>query len=205
MWGELGNPEARTRGQGERFQCSYLSSKMRAPSPTDIIPRTRQAIGKKKTMITSLFTGRKLTVLNILPKRSKFNQLYFVNYIFPDLEKQNVNSHRGIPQATFWVHMVNSMCHNGSEVTSKFEKHHVSRLPHPLCSPDMSPEDFWLFGIGMLKGVLKDHDFNSSDEIEEVTTKVWNRLTFDEVQGVFHNWMSRLAWVTENGGEYIIE
>jgi hypothetical protein len=39
----------------------------------------------------------------------------------------------------------------------------------------------------MLKGALKDHEFSSSDEIEEVITKVWDELTFDEVQSVFHN------------------
>jgi hypothetical protein len=34
----------------------------------------------------------------------------------------------------------------------------------------------------MLKGVLKDRNFNSSDEIEEAVTKVWDELTFDEAQ-----------------------
>jgi hypothetical protein len=52
---------------------------------------------------------------------------------------------------------------------------------------------------------LEDREFNSSDEIEEGIPKVWDELTFDEVQSVFHNWISRLAWVIENGGEYIIK
>jgi hypothetical protein len=72
-------------------------------------------------------------------------------------------------------------------------------------SPNINRCDFWLFGIGILKGVLKDHEFHSSDEIEEAMTKVLDELTFDELQGVFQNWMSRLASVIENGGEYIIE
>jgi hypothetical protein len=53
----------------------------------------------------------------------------------------------------------------------------------------------------MLKGALKGCEFNSSDEIEEANPKVWNELTFDEVQSIFHNWMRRLAWVIGNGGE----
>jgi hypothetical protein len=57
----------------------------------------------------------------------------------------------------------------------------------------------------MFKEVSKDHELNSGNEIEEVITKVWDELTFDEVQTVFHDWMSRLAWVVENGGRYIIE
>jgi hypothetical protein len=57
----------------------------------------------------------------------------------------------------------------------------------------------------MLKGILKDREFHSRDEIEEVITMAWNDLTFDEVQSVFHNWMNRFRWVIENGAEYIIE
>jgi hypothetical protein len=48
---------------------------------------------------------------------------------------------------------------------------------------------------------LKDREFNSSDEIEEAIAKVWDELTFDEVQSAFHNWLSRLAWVIANERE----
>jgi hypothetical protein len=47
---------------------------MFARSPTDVIPRTRQAIGKKQTMIKISFTGRKVIVLDVVPNGSKFNQ-----------------------------------------------------------------------------------------------------------------------------------
>jgi hypothetical protein len=67
----------------------------------------------------------------------------------------------------------------------------------------MSPCDFWLFGV--LKGVLKDRELISSDEFEEAITRARDELTFDEVQNVFHNWMSRLACVIENEREYIID
>jgi hypothetical protein len=75
--------EGITTGDESWFQYSYPSSKMFARSATDVIPRTRHANGTKKNMITILFTGCKLTVLDILPKGSRFNQLYFVDYIFP--------------------------------------------------------------------------------------------------------------------------
>jgi hypothetical protein len=99
--------------------------------------------------------------------------------------------------------MGNSISQNGSKMALKFEKHHVARFPHSPHPPDISPCDFWFFG--MLKGVLKDRDLNSSDEIEEAITKVGDELTFDEVESVFHNWMSHLAWVIKNEGECIIE
>jgi hypothetical protein len=89
------------------------------------------------------------------------------------------------------------------KVASKFEEYHVSRLAHPPDSPEVSPCDFWLFE--KLKGVLKDRQFNSSDEIQEVIMNVWDQLTFDEMQSAFHNWASRFAWVIENVREDTIE
>jgi hypothetical protein len=80
---------------------------------------------------------------------------------------------------------------------------YVSRFPHPPYSPDISPCDFWLFGL--LTEILKDREFNSNDEIEQAIAEAWNDLTVDEVQSVFQNWTSRLAWVIENGGEYVHE
>jgi hypothetical protein len=81
----------------------------------------------------------------------------------------------------------------------KLDKHPIARLPHPPHSPDLSPCDLWLFGM------LKDRKFDSHDEIKEAITMAWNDFTFDEVQNVFHNWMNRLSWVIETGGEYSTE
>jgi hypothetical protein len=57
----------------------------------------------------------------------------------------------------------------------------------------------------MLKGILKDREFHSHDEIEEAIPMAWNDLTFDEVQSVLRNWMKRFRWLIENWGEYITE
>jgi hypothetical protein len=78
------------------FQYSYPSSKVFIQSPTDVVSRTRQAIGTKETMMTFSFTGRKLIMLDILPKGSKFNQLYSVDYIFPSLHRAKVNFIAGL-------------------------------------------------------------------------------------------------------------
>jgi hypothetical protein len=39
----------------------------------------------------------------------------------------------------------------------------------------------------MLRRVLKGRESNTGDELEEVIMKVWDELTFDKVQSVFHN------------------
>jgi hypothetical protein len=101
------------------FQHTTASSKMFARSATDVIPRTRQAVGAKTTLITVFFTAKKLITFDVLPKGTTFNQLYFINKIFSDLKTPNRNFWRQKTGSTFWVHMNTSMCHNRSKVTSK--------------------------------------------------------------------------------------
>jgi hypothetical protein len=57
--------------------------------------------------------------------------------------------------------------------------------------------------FGLLKKIFKDREFSSSEQIEEAITQVWNDLSVEDVRSVFQNWMSRLACVSETGGEYI--
>jgi hypothetical protein len=159
--------------------------------------------GQEKTIITPFFTGRKLIILDVLLKGRKYDQRYFVHHVFPDLKEENRRSHRRNPGSTFWVDMDNSMCHNGSKIESKVRKHDLFRMPRAPDSPDISPYDFWLFD--MLKGIFKDQESPSGDEIGEAMTKTWNDLTLDDVQSVCRNWMSRLVWVIENGGGYAHE
>jgi hypothetical protein len=87
-------------------------------------------------MITIFFTAHQLILLHVLPKGSKFNQQYFIDWVFPDLKTENRNFRRRMPFATFWAHMGNSMSRNGSKIMSKFDRHHIARLPHPPYSPD---------------------------------------------------------------------
>jgi hypothetical protein len=86
---------------------------------------------------------------------------------------------------------------------SKFKQHHIFRLPHPSYSPEISPRDFWLFGL--LKGIMKDREFHSHEETQEAITVAWNDLTVEDVQSIFYDWMRCLAWVIEHEGEYTLE
>jgi hypothetical protein len=67
----------------------------------DVIPRTRQVVGAKKTMITVFFTAKKLIVFGVLPRGNTFNQLYFINHMFPHLQTANLDFRRQKTRSTF--------------------------------------------------------------------------------------------------------
>jgi hypothetical protein len=68
---------------------------------------------------------------------------YISSTTFFRIEKRaNLNFRRQKPESTVWVDMDNSMYHNGSKLESKFEQHHIFRLPYPPYSLEISPCDF---------------------------------------------------------------
>jgi hypothetical protein len=58
-----------------------------------------------------------------------------------------------------FVHIDNSICHNDRKVTDEFDNLKLDRIPHLPYSQDLSPCDFWSFG--MLKQKIKDRMFQT--------------------------------------------
>jgi hypothetical protein len=120
---------------------------MRAPSMrTDIIESTFQ----------QLFNWSKQVFVRE-PRAAGHSIYTFHKLLFPDLKKANLNLRHRIARLTFCLCMDNSICHRELKVVSKFEKHHISRLPYPSYSPCISPRDFMFFGG--LKEILAERAF----------------------------------------------
>jgi hypothetical protein len=91
-----------------RYFCPHC--KVCAQSRAEVIERTRQPIGAKHAMITVFFTAQKLIVFDVLPKDSKFNYRYFINYGLPGLTNAFLNFRGRMSQLIFWMHMNSSLC-----------------------------------------------------------------------------------------------
>jgi hypothetical protein len=102
------------------------------------ISRPRPGIGVKKTMFTIFFTNRKLLMAEDLPKGQKYNQDY----------KRTKQS------GTFYSDTDHSKSHDSAKIQGKFDTEGPARSPYPAYSRDLSPRDFWFFG--MAKGEMKD-------------------------------------------------
>jgi hypothetical protein len=67
------NFEGITTGNESWFLYTTYGDSMFATSAREVVPKTKQNIFAKKTMITIFFTSTRLLVLNFLPKNTKFN------------------------------------------------------------------------------------------------------------------------------------
>jgi transposase len=181
------NFEGIPMGDDSRFLYTTYGDSMFPTSAREVVPRAKQNISAMKTTVTVFFASTRLLVLNFLPKGTKFNQDHFIGTVLPNLssEKRRIVRRKGLP--SFSVHMDNSMCYNGAKITEKLEKRRIARAPHPPYSPDLSPCDFWLFGI--LKQKMKGRVFQSEEQILAAITDSWNELTFEGIQKV-----STIGW-----------
>jgi hypothetical protein len=167
-----------------------------------VIPRTKATISAQKVMLTIFFSVVKLITLNALPTGARFTQEYFINSILPDILDEKHRILWRYSRGDFFVHMDNSMCLNGRKVTDEFDNRKLQRVAYPHYSPDLSPCDFWLFG--MLKQKMKDREFCGVKEIMNAVQEIWREVTLERLQSVFFNWIERLEYVIEHDWEYYI-
>jgi hypothetical protein len=79
--------------------------------------------------------------------------------------------------------MDNLKGHNARKITGKLQQKHITRAPHLPYSPDLSPCDFWFFG--MVKQKIKDREFCSVQTVLRPLSDARNNLTFEDIQRVF--------------------
>jgi hypothetical protein len=66
----------------------------------------------------------------------------------------------------------------------------MRRAPQPPFSPDMAPSDFYRFS--KLKTTLMESVFENEEKLFDGIMRVLDRITHDELESVFEEWVARL-------------
>jgi hypothetical protein len=173
---------------------------MFASSRDEVIPRKKATKGAHKVMVTTFFSCLYLITLKAPQSGTQFNQKYFIDEILLGIVDERRQIFRRIPRGIFYVHLDNSICHNSQIVTDELVIKMLERVLRPAYSPDLSPCDFWLFG--MLKQKVTDRVFRTVEEILITIRKIWSEVTLGQLQSVFSNSIKRLGYVITHNGEY---
>jgi hypothetical protein len=71
-----------------------------------------------------------------------------------------------------------------------FAENSIIRVPHPPCSPDLAPSDFWLFEH--MKAVLAGQQFPGPYDILIGIQEFLTEIQRSELDFVFHRWIERV-------------
>ena len=72
----------------------------------------------------------------------------------------------------------------------------IKTVPHPPCSPDLAPCDFWLFPK------LRGSRYETIEEMKEAVTKVIDTITQMDFYGAFQKLLERYNKCIATGGDY---
>ena len=73
-------------------------------------------------------------------------------------------------------------------------------MPHPPYSPDLSPNDFWLFKD--FKKHLRGNRFRSGEDVESDVKMFFDSIPIERWRGVYNKWADRMKRCIRAEGDY---
>ena len=162
----------------------------------------KRLMNDEKIMIFSAFSVSGIVYIDALPTNTTFNSTYMCNHILPELTAKAKESAAKKTKHSLILHFDNAKPHTSKMTTQKISELHWKKLDQPPYSPDISPNDFFLYGYikSKLPGYhpLSRYDlFNAIKEIcEKIESNIW--------EDVYRSWLKRLQAVYDSDGEYFI-
>ncbi len=182
------------------FYLNYYTEEAYLHEGENIVLPNR-LISDQKIMIFSAFSASGLVLLEMLPLKTRFNSQYMCDVILPSL-REAAQTKLGIRKnSNVLIHLDNAKPHNSKKTNEKFKELKFTRLPHPAYSPDVSPNDFFLYGFS--KNKLKGKVHNSANELFQSLTEIIENIDKSTWEAVFQNWINRLHLVFLSGGAYL--
>jgi hypothetical protein len=118
-----------------------------AANPDDVREIPKQKIESDKCLSSMIWGSTRIKSLLYVPKAMKYNTTFSVESVVPDLVEHVCQESRRKTLRVIMVHMDHARPHNSRRSEAALTATKVRRIPAPAYSPDLSPSDFFLFGM----------------------------------------------------------
>jgi hypothetical protein len=133
----------------------------------------KQTVADQKLMVPVVWNPHGFHVIQSLPKGVKSTGRYYSENILSQIAApQDVCNHRKTI-----VYADNASLYDAKCVTDSMDYHSLKRVPHPSCSPDLAPSNFYLFGY--VKHQLQGHEFTEGPELVSAISEISNQIPTD--------------------------
>lgn len=163
--------------------------------------KPKRLISDPKIMIFTAFSTAGLVLLTSLPSSTTFNSATMCDNILPAL-KEAARKNKGIRNdLRLRIHMDNARPHTSKATQKVLNELKFIQLPHPPFSPDISPNDFFLYG--MLKKELQGRHHETFDDLIKSVDEILHKISKKTYSAVYEDWIDRLNAVIDRGGNYL--
>lgn len=165
------------------------------PSTTE-----KRGFGTKKYLLTIFWNPYGIAVIDVLPTCDTMDSSKFILHVLSPLTEFEPNIQAKKSRKRFWVHFDNAPCHRSKAVKAFMTQKKLSRAPHPIYSPDLSPCDFYLFG--KIKRSTEGIHFKDENELLETIQDEFYKIPKEELFRVFNSWIDRCNRCIMCNGDY---
>jgi len=152
---------------------------------------------------TSMDDDRVEKVLAVIRKNVPRGETVNKEYCLNVMKRLRAAVRRKRPEAwtnnTWMLHHDNAPAHASLLIREFLTKHETTVVPQPPYSPDLAPEDFFLFL--KLKSSLKGRQFQTIEEIEENSIRDLRAIPQNTFQDALQNWKKIWERCIKGGGE----
>lgn len=163
------------------------------PNPTKVV-RERST---SKQMVACFFgiTGHIATIPVV--ERRTVNSTWYTTIALPEVigRLRIINRRRQII-----LHHDNASSHTSAETMEYLSSQNVELMGHPAYSPDLAPNDFFLFPH--IKQKLRGQRFSTPEEAVNAFKMLVSEVSDSEWKKCFENWFKRMQKCIDLHGEY---
>ncbi len=140
--------------------------------------KPRRTLATGKCMLVSFFDSHGMIYFEFVRRPHTVNQIKF-RQIFThfDIACQNRRP-RGVVQGRRFLHFDNTPAYTAGLTRQHIQQLGWTCLPHPVYSPDLAPNDFWLYP--RIKKDLKGRRFRTLNELEDAVRDQIGNITREE-------------------------
>ena len=118
-----------------------------------------------------------------------FNKIYLHFQVLSRHFLRAMRQKRQQKLATFLLHHDNVLCHKSASPQARIDELGFTQLDHPAYSPELAPNDFYLFPT--LKRQLRGIRMDSLDELRKRVLAVFRSIPKDDCKKLFITWVER--------------
>lgn len=181
------------------FYLNYFHQKAYLPRG-EILEIPNRMISEQKIMIFTAFSANGFHLLEILPPKTKFTAHFLCTSILPKLDEIVRSQSHFRKNSKIYLHFDNAKSHTAKMTLDKMEQLGMIKLPHPAYSPDVSPNDFFLYGY--VKNKLKGRIHDNIDDLVKSIMEIIEKIDQSTWKSVMENWKERLLEVINSNGSY---
>ncbi|CAF1392730.1 unnamed protein product [Rotaria sordida] len=149
------------------------------PPPTVV----RQSKYASKTLLSIFFKPNGPVFIHHLERGQTIDHQYYINNCLRPLVDEIKRQRPSYGTRGIKIHYDNARPHVHEDVSSYLESEHLTIIPHPPNSPDLSPCDFWLFDL--IKRNLTDQ--SDSQSLYDAVVNFMYSLSNEEYKKTFEN------------------